>query len=163
MTTSGDVLGTFNKSPDKDQLRFLTYVNKDDNGCWRWTGSKAITGYCNFFYKGRTWLAHRASMVLFKKLTTFTAGRQISHICRNRDCVCPEHLEEKTKEQNNGEDKVRDGVDNGGARCHFSKLTKEAVEDIRASDKSLKELSEFYDVSRSCISSILKNKTWKNM
>ena len=146
---------------DKDQERFLKYVKKEENGCWRWTGSRAITGYCNFFYKGTTWLAHRASLLVFKKVKQLTPGMQVGHTCRNRDCVCPDHLVERTKEQNNGEDKRRDGVDNGGERNHFAKLTKEAVEEIRATDKPLKELAEHYQVTTSCISCIKRNKTWK--
>lgn len=146
---------------DKDQERFLKYVEKDDTGCWRWTGSRAITGYCNFFYKGTTYLAHRASLLIFKKVKELTPGMQVGHTCRNRDCVSPHHLEQRTKEQNNGEDKRRDGVDNGGARCHFSKLTKEDVDTIRTSTKSQKELAEEYKVTRSCISCIIREKTWK--
>lgn len=148
---------------DKDQLRFLNYVRKDDDGCWRWTGSKAITGYSNFFYKGKTWLAHRASLLVFKKVQELTPGMEVAHSCSHRDCVCPDHLEQKTKQQNNGADKRRDGVDNSGERCHFARLNREGVAEIRASSKSIKELAEEYWVSRSCISDIIKNKTWKTL
>ena len=77
---------------DTDQERFLKYVEKDATGCWRWTGSRAVTGYCNFFYKGTTWLAHRASLLIFKKVKELTPGMQVGHTCRNRDCVSPHHL-----------------------------------------------------------------------
>jgi hypothetical protein len=55
------------ETPDKDQIRFLKYVQKQENGCWQWCGAKAITGYGNVFYKGTTWLAHRASYLIFGK------------------------------------------------------------------------------------------------
>jgi hypothetical protein len=146
----------------KDQERFLSYVQKDESyGCWRWTGSKAITGYCNFYYKGTVYLAHRASLLIFGRVKELTPGLNVSHSCRNRDCVCPDHLSEKSRSENNGVDKKRDGTDNSGEKCHFSKLDWTKVSEIRASNKTVKALSQKYDVSTSCISSILKNKTWK--
>lgn len=145
-----------------DQLRFLSYVQKDEaSGCWRWTGSKAITGYCNFFYRGTTYLAHRASLLIFGRVKQLTPGLNVSHSCRDRSCVNPDHLSEKTRSENNGADKKRDGKDNSGERCHFSKLDWAKVTEIRGSDLKSTELAKKYQVSSSCISNILRNKTWK--
>jgi len=143
-----------------DQKRFLSYVKKEENGCWRWTGSRAVTGYCNFFYKAKTMLAHRASLLIFGKVKELTPGLHVSHSCMNRDCVAPDHLTEKTQSENNGADKKRQGKDNSGERCHFSKLDWTKVCSIRNSTQKVKELAEKYGVSCSCISSIRKNKTW---
>lgn len=145
----------------KDQERFLKYVEKDENGCWRWHGSKAITGYGNFFLNGTVWLAHRASLVVFSRVKQLTPGLQVSHSCGNRDCVSPDHLKEKTPSENNGSDKKKHGKDNSGSKCHFSKLDWAKVSEIRTSNLTIKELSKTYGVSSSCISSILKKKTWK--
>ena len=148
---------------DKDIERFLKYVRKEDGdiGCWHWTGSKCITGYGNFCYKGNTYLAHRASYHLFNGGKAFTPGKQISHSCGVRSCVAPHHLSEKTASENNGADKRAMGRDNGGERCHTSKLTWGKVKEIRASDKSSKELSSLYGVSKTNIYAILRGKTWK--
>lgn len=54
------------------------------------------------------------------------------------------------------------GVDNSGERSHFSKLNWEKVSEIRKSDQKPKVLAEKYGVSQSCISSILRCKTWKS-
>ena len=143
-----------------DQKRFLSYVKKEENGCWRWTGSRAVTGYCNFFYKAKTMLAHRASLLIFGKVKELTPGLHVTHSCSNRDCVAPDHLTEKTQSENNGADKKRDGKDNSGERCHFSKLDWTKVCSIRNSTQKVKELAEKYGVSCSCISSVRKNKTW---
>jgi hypothetical protein len=144
----------------KDQERFLSYVQKDDNGCWRWTGSKACTGYCNFFYNGRVWLAHRASLLIFGKVKELTPGLQVSHSCGTRECTNPDHLSEKTASQNNNEDKKKHGKDLSGDKCHFSKLNWEKVSEIRSSEMKRKDLAETYGVSQSCISSILRGRTW---
>ena len=152
---------------NSDQTRFISYVEKDDTTCcWRWTGSRAITGYANFYYRGTTYLAHRASLLIFGKVKELTPGLNVTHSCRNRDCVNPDHLAEKTKSENNGPDKVRDGVDNSGERCHFSKLSWEKVREIRKkmeedTTSNLKELAKSYGVTYNCIASVLRRKTWK--
>jgi hypothetical protein len=74
--------------------------------------------------------------------------------------VAPDHLSEKTKSENNGTDKRTHGVDNSGERCHFSKLNGEKLSEIRKSDQKPKVLAEKYGVTQSCISSILRCKTW---
>jgi HNH endonuclease len=148
-----------------DQKRFMKYVDIDlESGCWLWTGSKAATGYTNFFYKGRIQLAHRASLVIFGKVKELHANLVVSHSCRNRHCVAPDHLEEKTRSENNGADKIRDGVDNRGERCHFSKLTWDDITEIRKKKQqgtAMKDLAESFAVSISCISAIVRGKTWK--
>jgi hypothetical protein len=146
---------------EADKARFMKYVSKDENGCWRWTGGRAITGYCSFFYNGSCVLAHRAAMLVFKKLDAFTPGMQVAHSCNNRDCVNPDHLSEKTREENNGADKRAHGTAQTGEKCHFSKLTWDIVKDIRASTERPKWLAARYDVSPATILSILHNKTWK--
>jgi hypothetical protein len=145
---------------DNDKLRFLSYVDKKDNGCWIWTGSTAVTGYCNFYYKGRVCLAHRASLCIHNGGKPLTPGLQVSHSCGVRNCVNPDHLSEKTASENNGADKKSHGKDNSGERCHFSKLDWKKVSEIRSSNLKAKELSKTYGVSSSCISSILRKKTW---
>ena len=149
----------------KDQERFLTYVQKDEStGCWRWCGSRACTGYANFFYNGKVYLAHRASLLIWGKVTELTPGLQVAHSCNNRDCVCPEHLSEKTKEENNGADKRAHGTDQSGERCHFSKLDWDKISEIRKkSEEGVKNktLAQEYGVSNTCVSCIVRRNTWK--
>ncbi len=64
----------------------------DEVGCWNWTGTCDRDGYGKI--KGepperRTLAAHRVSYELLVGPTSET----IDHLCRNRRCVNPSHLE----------------------------------------------------------------------
>lgn len=63
-------------------------------GCWEWTGAKNAGGYgvC------RGQQAHRASYELL--VGPIPAGLQLDHLCRNRACVNPDHLEPVTRKVN---------------------------------------------------------------
>jgi len=144
-----------------DQIRFLRFVTKDlSGGCWTWTGSIGITGYGNFSYRNKTFLAHRAALLIFNKVKAFTPGLQVGHTCRSRRCVNPQHLDEKTASQNNGPDKLKHGTDQRGNKCHFAKLCWEEVDEIRSSNAPNTILANEFEVSPATISGIRNNRTW---
>lgn len=72
---------------------FWPQVSKGAPGqCWEWTGVLNAGGYGQFYCKALgTSLAHRASYILAKG--AIPAGLHIDHLCRNRRCVNPAHLE----------------------------------------------------------------------
>jgi hypothetical protein len=144
-----------------DLTRFLSYVDKQEGECWMWKGGKDIKGYGVFFYKGKTNLAHRVSLRLHSnnKHFIFDKEKQVRHLCGKTSCVNPDHLKEGTRAENNA-DKITHGTSLKGERCHFSKLSWEISEEIRSSNETRKDLATIYDVSVSCISSIINNKTW---
>jgi DNA-binding transcriptional regulator YiaG len=141
---------------ENDIIRFEKYVSKQD--CWIWTGGKDIKGYGIFFYNKKTSFAHRIALVLYKNIT-LTNGLQVAHSCNNKSCVNPDHLRETTI-KDNAKDKIAHGTALRGERCHFAKLNKEKVKEIRASLKSSKELATVYNVSNQTIRSIILNKSW---
>jgi len=78
--------------PSLDE-KFEKYVVRSA-GCWSWRGSKQGAGYGYIFRNKRhpTTLIHRYS---WEKHTgnKIPAGYDIDHLCRNRLCCNPEHLE----------------------------------------------------------------------
>ena len=76
---------------EKDIERFhLGYVFID--GCWRWIRSKVTGGYGGFNVNGKNRRAHRVSYELAYGVT-LTPDQFLHHVCKNKNCVNPEHLE----------------------------------------------------------------------
>lgn len=76
--------------------RFWDKVQKTDS-CWNWTGCILKKGYGQT-YNGKQQYAHRAAYELVKG--PIPSGLVIDHLCFNRRCVNPDHLEPKTVYEN---------------------------------------------------------------
>lgn len=92
--------------PDLDQpleVRFWSKVDKGGPfGCWVWTASLNSTGYGQFIVmrgkRGYPRPAHRVAWELIRG--PVAVGHVLDHLCRNRACVRPDHLEPVTNEEN---------------------------------------------------------------
>ncbi len=68
--------------------------------CWEWTGAVQSNGYGSFgITRSRSVLAHRFA---YEELRgQIPEGMALDHLCRNRLCVRPLHLEPVTTAENN--------------------------------------------------------------
>lgn len=67
-------------------------------GCWIWLGSTNKDGYGLFHLLGKMQSAHRVSYELH--IGDIPEGMEIDHICRERSCVNPAHLEPVSRQEN---------------------------------------------------------------
>ncbi len=67
--------------------------------CWEWTASCQPSGYgqISIGHDG-TLLAHRVAWELL--VSPIPIGMQLDHLCRNKRCVNPDHLEPVTWQEN---------------------------------------------------------------
>jgi hypothetical protein len=80
-----------------DRRRFWSKANRAD-GCWEWSGTIDVQGYGVFAVDSHPRSAHRYSYELL--VGPIPEGLQIDHLCRNRRCVNPDHLEAVTAKVN---------------------------------------------------------------
>jgi hypothetical protein len=146
--------GHNNRGMDRSGPRKTHYVVEDrgyDAPCWIWQlglvqpNSHGAGGYGKVQTKGRTTLAHR--WYYEQASGPIPKGMQLDHLCRQRDCVRPDHLEPVTPLENT-------------RRSRSSKLTlSEAreVEKLARDGLSSYKIAPMFGVSRQTVDLIRRN------
>ncbi len=121
---------------------------REDRGyqtrCWIWQGS-LTEGYGRITHRYTRWMAHR--LIYEQEIGPLAADLQIDHLCCQRACINPEHLEAVTAAENS-------------RRSNATKLTWADVETIRASNGRIKDLAAQFGVNRGTISRIRHRHGW---
>lgn len=117
-------------------------------GCWNWERAITRAGYGHFSRGGVVILAHRHFYEMANG--AIPAGLFIDHLCRNRRCVNPEHLEAIPHAEN-------------CRRGRGTKLTTEDIATIRALAGGLSQtqIAQRFGVRQGHISRIINGTRWK--
>lgn len=128
--------------------------------CWEWIRGKSSYGYGLFAIRGekRKVYAHRYAWFL---ATGVEPGKSwVLHSCDNPGCVNPSHLFLGSRKAN-----IADMADKGrraGELHARHKLTWNAVDVIRDSDLSSRDLALIYGVHKATVEQVRANKRWTN-
>ena len=78
--------------------RFLSKITVTDSGCWEWTSTINRGGYGLFKSDGKMVSIHRFVYDYYHG--SICPDLTIDHLCRNRKCCNPVHLEQVTQKEN---------------------------------------------------------------
>ncbi|MCZ6870524.1 MAG: HNH endonuclease [Gammaproteobacteria bacterium] len=113
--------------------------------CWEWTGCLSTSGYGRVRIGGTTSYVHRL-VVEWSTGRTLAKGVQVDHLCRNRACFRPTHLEAVTPSEN-----TRRGLSAKLTDAQIAKIIGE-----RAAGATLVVLAERYGVHHAHVSRICR-------
>lgn len=94
----GDPLATRRFYRHDPRIRILGGIREDaETGCWNWVHRLDDEGYAQTQFMGVNMKAHRAVYILFRGAIP---AETLDHLCRNRACVNPEHLDPVSMREN---------------------------------------------------------------
>ena len=71
---------------------------RTDGSCWTWLGAVTENGYGQMWFDGKPRRPHRVAYLLL--VGEIPDGLTIDHLCRNKLCVNPAHMEPVTSAEN---------------------------------------------------------------
>lgn len=122
-----------------------------ETGCWNWQVGFNPNGYAIIRMNNHSYLVHK----LLHQLLHGKAprGLELDHLCRNRRCINPDHLELVTHTEN-----MRRGA--------MTKLKVEQVREIKVllnQGLTHRTIAPMFDVTKAAITAISIGRTWKDI
>lgn len=115
--------------------------------CWLWPYAINSQGYGQLQISKKRYEAHKWMFEQIKGPVPHKS--ELDHICRQRSCINPEHLQPVSHAEN-------------CRRGYNAKLNEDKVRAIKSlfGTKSQREIAELYGVSRATIGLIFQGKRW---
>jgi len=129
--------------------------------CWLWQDYLDSDGYGTIRLSNIRMKAHRLFYRAF--IGDIPYGMMVCHTCDNPTCVNPAHLFLVTA-KDNAEDSVEKRRQYMGDKHHLAKLTAvqaREIRELRGNGSTYESLAKRFGVTKSCIYSVCKGKTWK--
>lgn len=151
-------------TPEEAAAAFWAKVEKVDDSCWLWRGSRDRLGYGVIKVRPRVVRAHRRAYALHHGVS-LGPNDVICHHCDNPSCVNPAHLF-RSSHSGNHADMVIKGRHARAVRHGRAKLTVDAVRAIRKAHdegETYAALASRYGVSPATIGEICRGLIWKDV
>ena len=143
--------------------RFMSFIAKDDHGCWLWMGYRNKDGYGKFqLAHRRNDLAHRVAWRFFR--AEIPVGKYVLHRCDIPACVNPDHLFIGTQREN-VLDMFRKGRGNRarGEAAATAKLTVDQVLKIKNDLRRTYLVAKEHNISWAQADRIRRGVSWKHL
>lgn len=128
--------------------RFESFVSRDPDGHWYWTGCISDNGYGQIGVGTGIMHAHVVAWQLFRG--PIPAGLEPDHTCRIRHCINPDHLELVTHAENCRR----------GARAKLSHADVQEIRVLYVVGLSQTTIAEMFGINSGHVSRIIHGQRW---